>query len=377
MIVFHIIGDLKQGGAESQLERLVTFSDGTDTEHVVISLKYIKSSIYNRLIAKGIKVHLLNFSGINFIFSFLKLRTLLKNVHDKKVVIQCWMYHGNFFGLLAAMSLGQANKVIWNIRRTAIPNGFSGVLAKICAKLSHYFPVTTVCCAQAAKKSHVRAGYNSRNMVVIHNGIDAGVFSPSESQKLQFRHKFTIAEGEVVIGMVGRYAPVKGHLYFLQALEHIALNSPQLFNKLKIVLVGRDIKDAVLLNPLLESVLLKDRLIILDETAEVWGIMQGFDLYCMPSESEGFPNVVAEAMACGVPAIVTDVGDAAIIVNNPNFVVPPLQPMALADGIIKYFQLSDTERNKMSYESRLRVSREFSIEAAWNNYLCLYKKIIG
>jgi len=104
--------------------------------------------------------------------------------------------------------------------------------------------------------------------------------------------------------------------------------------------------------------------------------MPGFDLLCLPSESEGFPNVVAEAMSCGVAALVTDVGDAAIIVGMSEMVVPPFQPQALAGNISRYFRASLDERVNLSGQVRDMVCSQFSVNSAWHNYCKIYNELI-
>ena len=375
MKIIHIISGLTQGGAESQLERLILSSNPKKNEHIVISLRTDNTEIKKRLLSNGIVVYELGFNGLGLITGFFNLRALLKQLYTIDSIIQCWMYIGNFFGLLTAITLKLPHKVVWNIRRTEIPKGVSGLLSKICGVLSYRYPVPIICCAYSAKESHINAGYNSENMTVIHNGIDTDLFKADIKQRKSLRKKFDIKSDELVLGMVGRFAEVKGHIYLLQALKIISLNSPLLFNKLKIMLIGRNISSAPTLSTLLNDESLNKRIIVVDETSHVQEYMQGFDIYCMPSESEGFPNVVAEAMACSVPAIVTDVGDAAFIVNNSNFVVPPFQPAALAQVIQQTLQLSAIEKETLSKSSRRRICQNFSI--ALSKYNDLYQKLIG
>lgn len=377
MKIIHIISGLTQGGAESQLERLILSSNPKKNEHIVITLRTEDTAIKKRLLSNGIVVYELGFNGLGLIPGFFNLRALLKQLYTIDSIIQCWMYIGNFFGLLTAITLKLPHKVVWNIRRTEIPKGVSGLLSKICGVLSYRYPVPIICCAYSAKESHIKAGYNSENMTVIHNGIDTDLFTSDIKQRNSLRKKFDIKSDELVLGMVGRFAEVKGHIYLLQALKIISLNSPLLFNKLKIILIGRNIFSAPTLSTLLNDENLKKRILVVDETSHVQDYMQGFDIYCMPSESEGFPNVVAEAMACSVPAIVTDVGDAAFIVNNSNFVVPPFQPAALAQVIQQTLQLSAIEKETLSKSSRRRICQNFSISLALSKYNDLYQKLIG
>jgi glycosyltransferase involved in cell wall biosynthesis len=374
MKVIHIIGDLAQGGAESQLERIISYSSALQCQHIVISLKNNETPLHNRLIAAGIEVISPRFSGANIFFALVRLRILLKEHVTSTSVIQCWMYHANLFGALAAGSLGMSDKVVWNIRRTLLPSGALGIISKLSAKLSHYLPVHIVCCAQAAKNSHVATGYNEKKMTVIHNGIDTELFTPNNNNHNAFRESIGINNNTLVIGMVGRYAKVKGHVYLLKALLMLQASNTDLFQNIKLVLVGRGISEDEELQGLLTK--LKDNVVVIQERPDIYSIMPGFDFLCMPSESEGFPNVVAEAMACGVPALVTDVGDAALIVDNKQWVVQPCDVEALSNGIAYMATSLDSMPSNFPVNIRNKIVNRFSVQVAWANYLKIYNKII-
>lgn len=374
MKVIHILSGLYQGGAESQLEKLILFSKNENISHVVISLKNDKTPLMQHFRDSGITVHCVGFNGIGVFVGFFRLKALLKQLTTPTTVIQCWMYHANFFGLLAAWLIGVSGQVVWNIRRTELPKGFTGLLATLSSKLSNILPVKIICCAEAAKESHIVAGYNSANMLVIHNGIDIELFKPDNEARVKFRNEISVAEDDFVIGMVGRYAPIKGHLYLLRAFER--LQSKANNRSIKLVLVGREIEGALPLQALLASSLIKNNLILLAERADISNVMPGFDLLCLPSLSEGFPNVVAEAMASGVPALVTNVGDAAIIVGNNDMVVPPADITKLTDKLSMCIDKNVEENFEISQQVRKRVVSQFSIDHAWQEYYNLYERII-
>lgn len=374
MKIIHVFPNLAQGGAESQLERLIIHSKKTGIEHVVISLKNDETALMHRLRKNAVPVYSMGFNSIfSSLLGLFKLRRLLKKIVNKDTVIQCWMYHANFVGLLIAISLGLSKKLVWNIRRTELPKGATGLIATFSASLSN-LPGRVVCCAEAAKKSHVAIGYNNRNMLVIHNGIDIEIFRPDNMARAKFRNEISVTENDFVIGMVGRYAPIKGHLYLLQAFERLL--SQEEHRSIKLVLVGREIETALPLQALLASSIIKENLILLAERADISQVMPGFDLLCLPSLSEGFPNVVAEAMASGVPALVTNVGDAAIIVDNDDMVVPAADIKKLTEKLSIFLNKSAAEKVDIAERARQFVVSQFSIEHAWQEYYKLYKQII-
>ncbi|AQM18537.1 glycosyltransferase [Vibrio anguillarum] len=374
MKVIHILSGLYQGGAESQLEKLILFSKNENISHVVISLKNDKTPLMQRFRDGGITVHCVGFNGIGVFVGLFRLKALLKQLTTPTTVIQCWMYHANFFGLLAAWLIGVSGQVVWNIRRTELPKGLTGLLATLSAKLSNILPVKIICCAEAAKESHIVAGYNSANMLVIHNGIDIELFKPDNEARVKFRNEITVVDNDFVIGMVGRYAPIKGHTYLLQAFERLLIEGKN--RSIKLVLVGREIETALPLQALLALPLIKINLILLAERSDISKVMPGFDLLCLPSLSEGFPNVVAEAMASGVPALVTDVGDAAIIVDNNDMVIAPADINKLTEKISAFIDKSSSEKKEISERARKLVVTQFSVEHAWQEYHELYKRII-
>ncbi|MEZ8700424.1 glycosyltransferase [Vibrio cyclitrophicus] len=374
--IVHIIPNLAQGGAESQLEKLVYYSKGKNVENIIVSLKNEQTPLLKKIQGSGVTVLCLDFSGFGMFLSFFKLCRLLKAFDTPTMVIQCWMYHANFFGLLAAIFTGLSNKVVWNIRRTELPSGLTGVFSKLSAKLSFICKVNIVCCAEAAKNSHVDAGYNSENMLVFHNGIDVEQFQPSNKNKKLFRKELGLSESDFIIGMVGRYAPIKGHLYLLQAFKHVVDNNKPDRPSIKLVLIGRGIDNADVLQPLLNDPKLREHLVVVSERTDIYRVMPSFDLLCLPSKSEGFPNVVAEAMSSGVPALVTDVGDAALIVGTKEMVIPLENAEIVSDKLINFSKLPSNRKSLIAFEARERVIEHFSIGKAWKSYSSLYKKII-
>ena len=78
-------------------------------------------------------------------------------------------------------------------------------------------------------------------------------------------------------------------------------------------------------------------------------------------------------MACGVPCVVTDVGDSAIIVKDTGFVVPPKKPQALAKAIIKVIEMGEEKRRELGKRARDRIRQNFLIEKVVKRYENLYR----
>ncbi|HAS8533059.1 TPA: glycosyltransferase [Vibrio vulnificus] len=375
MKVVHIISALYQGGAESQLEKLIDYSSrNSGTEHVVISLKDDQTELMVRLRNKGISVYTL---GMNRVFSFrsvINLIKLLNAICTTNTIVQCWMYHANLLGFIASTLSSTQPKVVWNIRRTQLPKGITGLVSNICSFISNISPVSIVCCAQSAKESHILGKYSEKHMVVISNGIDTNLFVQSEAAREKFRSKLGIETHQKVIGMVARFELIKGHKNLLDAF-HILVSDRKLDDTF-LVLVGRNIRGQSSICGYLNSDTIGRKIVLVEETQDIWNIYPGFDVLCMPSLSEGFPNVVAEAMSCGVGVVATDVGDAANIISNPGNIVEPQNAVALADCLERYISKLNISDHQISDDLRASIQSRYSIEVAWKRYENLYKSIL-
>ncbi len=105
--------------------------------------------------------------------------------------------------------------------------------------------------------------------------------------------------------------------------------------------------------------------------------MPALDIFCLHSLSEGLPNVVAEAMAAAVPCVVTDVGDAAWLVADTGWVVPPADEAALANALGAALRLDAAVRADYGSRARVRIESEFSMAAIADEYLRLYREVAG
>ncbi|RKS60249.1 glycosyltransferase involved in cell wall biosynthesis [Photorhabdus asymbiotica] len=377
MTIIHLIISLHQGGAESQLEKLILHSHAKNIEHIVISLIDNQTPLMIKLKSHGVSVYTTNFSRKGGLTGIFQLRKLLKTLVNKDTIIQCWMYHANLLGFLIAKSLGITSQIIWSIRRTAIPSGITGFISKVCAAISKRYPIPIICCAESAKESHIKAGYSGKYMYVFHNGIDTNLFSPDKEKRNNTRNNLKLSNENFIIGMVARYSPIKGHIYLLQALQYLIENIPEdKIKNLRLVMIGRNVEKAALLQPYLNNLSLRKYLVMKPEIRNIWDIMPAFDILCMPSESEGFPNVVAESMSCGVVPLVTDVGEAKVIVGDTGYIVPPFQPEYIAKAIIKLINMNENELKKLANLAHLRIKNNFSIEKAWADYKNFYQNQI-
>lgn len=356
--IVHIISGLENGGAEGVLFRLIT-SDKLH-KHTVVSLT--SQGKYGPLLEqKGVQVFDLGIDGVfASLFNLFMLRRILKSLSPD--IIQTWMYHADLIGGFTA-KLSGFNNIYWNIRHSNLSrahNSLSTILvAKFCAWLSSSIPKSIICCAEQARLTHEALGYDSRKTVVIPNGYDF-----SERNKIisvSIRKELSLEKATRLIGMVARYNPQKNHAALLRSFSLIKSDDVHL------ALVGPGITEAnEELVALIGSLNISERVHLLGERTDIPSFMSELDLHVLSSSSgEGFPNVVAEAMASGTPCVVTDVGDAALIVDNLGWVVASGDEHALSEVI--QMALSEKEEKPAQWEQRKidcaqSVRQRFSIK---------------
>lgn len=375
MNILHIIIGLNIGGAERSLQRLIeAHRNNPEYQHTVISLT-TTGKIGEELTECGIKVIPLGMTS--FLSSpviFLKLITAIKK--QQPDIVHTWMYHADLMGGLAAWLLRK--KVIWSVRNThtAVEKGTSKVtfyIMRLCAFLSPYIPQKILCVANAAATTHEKYGYQKSKMAVIPNGYNLEKIQSASISNLS-RGDIQLDEKSIIIGSVGRFNDYKDFPTFINAAK-IFLKQ---HSNLQFLLVGRDLNQHnKLLNKWIAETNAPEKFILLDERKDVPALMKLMDIFCLHSASEGFPNVLGEAMCLGLPCVTTDAGDAAFIIgNHPELIVPTRNPESLAKALQQLILLTPTQRKQLGSELSERIATEFSIEKTITAYENIYQEIL-
>jgi glycosyltransferase involved in cell wall biosynthesis len=366
--VLHIISGLKGGGAERVLTRLCLNDDKNKVNHIVVSL--LDYGTYGEILTKnGITVYTLNAASFQVFLLPLRLFRLIKK--ENPDVVQTWMYHGDLIGGIVAKIAG-IKSIFWNVRQTEITKDSVSYSTRfifyVCSFLSKFIPKSIIFCAEKAKEYHVKFGYSAKSNFVIHNGLDTSLSLSTVSDGTNFRKKINASDDDIVGGMVGRFDPVKDHENLLNSLSLVKKRG----YKIKLILVGREISlQNDLLVHLLKKYELEDDVYLFSHQDDIFSLLNNLDLHFLSSTTEGFPNVLIEAMYAKVPCISTDVGDAKLIVGDTGWIVPPKKPISFSEAIIEAI----TEINEMPllFQKRkdlckIRVQEYFSIEKMIANY---------
>ncbi len=377
MRIVHIITSLGDGGAENTLYKICKYDQ--KNKHFIISLKgpgkYF--SLLNKL---GVKVYCLHL-GFFSIYKFIFLLKILRNL--KPDLIQTWLVHADFIGGIAARLLG-IKSIIWNVRYSNFKIRKSKVstiiLVKLLSKLSFLIPQLIIIVSIKAKKLYTINGYDKKKLKFIPNGYDLSILKPSKIEKKIFDKKFKIKKRIPILGNIARYDPKKDHSNLLNALAIIRSRKLDFI----CLLFGSKInRNNIKLTSEIKKLQLSKHVKLLGQSDNITRIMNGLDI-CVQSSSygEGFPNVVAESMACGTPCVVTNVGDASFIVNKTGWVVPPNNSIKLAKAIEEALNEIRTKKwDKRSEKARSRIQKNFGISKMLRSYnkswYQVYKKNIN
>lgn len=224
-------------------------------------------------------------------------------------------------------------------------------------------------------RTHARSvGFPDSKMAVVPNGFDCVRFSANCEARSRFRARWGIRDSDFLIGMVARLDPVKGHPTFLRAA---ALLAAERRDAQFVCVGGGDARYASEMARLGHQLGLTGRLRWEPSTLEAGAVYSAFDSLALPSESESFPNVVAEAMSCGVPCVATDVGDAAQIVGDAGIVVPPGRPDAFAAGMKHMLDLAAPERQRLSALGAARIRNEYSIDSMVQRTVAILERVVA
>ena len=374
MRVSHIITGLNTGGAEMMLNKLLGAMSKEEFEQDVISLTDI-GPIGAKIRSYGVRVGALGMRrGVPNPLAVLKLAVWLRR--SRPAVIQTWMYHADLIGGLAGKLAGGI-PVAWGIRHSNLDpqgNKCSTIwTAKASAKLSPYLPDRIVCCSEASRREHTRLGYTSEKMVVIPNGFDLDLFRPNKEARLTVRQELGIPENALLIGLVARFDPLKDHRNFVKAAIMLHTTKPTAH----FLLCGDRITwDNAVLAQWIDAASLSGHFHLLGRRKDIPRLVAALDIATSSSFGEGFPNVLGEAMACGVPCAVTDVGDSALIVRDTGRVVLPRDPTALAAAWHDLIEQGEDIRLRLGEAARRRIKENFSLPIITSRYENLYRKMV-
>jgi glycosyltransferase involved in cell wall biosynthesis len=369
MRILHVITDLDVGGAETMLLRLLACRD--DWDPLVLSVQE-SGPLGQRIADLGVPVRSLGVrrSRPNPLRA-LAIRGIARNFRPQ--IVQGWMYHGNLAASLAGTFLPGRVPVIWNIRQSLYDmrkeRRLTAAFIRLGARLSRR-TAAIVYNSRIGAQQHEAVGYSAARRVIIPNGFDCSSFRPDEEARRQVRAELRVEPDESLIGLVARFHPMKDHAAFLHAASQVARQHADV----RFVLVGSGTREQPELVQLIRDLQLQDRVILLGERADTSRLTAAIDIACSASAwGEGFSNAIGEAMACGVPCVVTDIGENPHLVADTGLSVPPRDPQAFGNAIHQLIEAGHAHRRQLGAAARRRIESAFSLPVVARRYDELYR----
>ena len=374
--VLFVSTGLSMGGAEVMLYNLLSKMDRSRFQPIVVSLMGNDDDVYKARISDlGIDIHSLNLDQGKFSLNKLfQLSNLIKQ--EQPDVLQGWMYHGNIATQLAGLFAFQKIPVIWSIHHSLHSLSSEKSLTQIIIRVGAFLSKVVNKVAYVSEKSleqHQKLGYPEHNSCYIPNGFNTELFKPSSEFRESFRNQLNISQDSILIGSLARYHPMKDHENLLRAAQIFLKDFPEA----NFVLLGTNVDyENKVLSDLIEELGIASQVHLLGARTDVPQVLPALDILTSSSAfGEAFPLVIGEAMSCGVPCVVTNIGDSAAIVGDTGVVVPPKNPQELADGWKKICQLSSEEKSSLSQRTRQKVLDLYSLESVVGKYEALYENI--
>ena len=372
--LLHVITSTSTGGAEHMLARLAVRLR-TEFTQKVISLAPL-GPVAALVAQSNIDVESVNLNPrtpnpIALLRLHARIRAFRPNI------VQTWMYHADLLGGLAARAAG-VKTIAWNIRNNTLSpqttSRATRLVVAACAKLSTSVPERIVCCAKSAIRTHVSLGYREEKIRYIPNGFDLTRFRPDPASRQAVRAELNLGVETPLIGLIGRFDPQKNHEGFIRAARMVRDQRPDVH----FLLAGRNIDG---LNPALANWITEERLNdvvhLLGERADIPRLNQSLDVAVSSSSyGEAFPNVLGEAMACGVPIVCTDAGDAADIVGPAGQVVRDGDMVGLANACLSLLDMPKDQRDALGAAAVRRIADQFDIERTVDRYAALYRDML-
>ena len=375
--VMHVITSLDVGGAETVLTRLVTGDSAGPVSHRVVSLKS-GGALRANLEEAGVPVHGLGIERIgNVLGGLVRLVRIIRL--EKPAVVHGWLYHAALLATLALALSGRRSRtrLVWGVRCSDMDMRRYAWSARCVVKplpfLSSKTDLVTYN-SEAGRAVHERMGYRPPRYRVVPNGIDVDRFRPRPNERSAVRAEMGLGHEHFVVGMCARVDPMKDHDNFVKAAVVLAAIAPEA----RFVLVGAGTgRQGSRLDRMIAASGIGERFVRLGQRRDIGRVHAALDVATLSSAfGEGFSNVLAEAMACGVPCVATDVGDSASIVGDTGLVVPPRDAEALAAGWDRLRREGCDRRVELGTAARQRVASRYGLAAMMETHRALYGELV-
>ncbi|MBL9115259.1 MAG: glycosyltransferase [Verrucomicrobiaceae bacterium] len=375
--VLHVIPGLGGGGAENFLRNLASAMRHSHWRTVIVVADVGSyHGFADELRSLGCTVYDL---GCPYLLQFKLWKKVWKLIQaERPDVLQSWMHHADVLGSVTGTLAGVPN-IVWGVRASEIHrNPTDGRLKTYLFHQalkwgSRLVPRVIVTNSEQARKAHLKMGYREDVWVRVPNGVDYRRFVPDEQARREVRQELDLAMDRPVIGFVGRFHPVKDLECFFRAVKHYQ----QQRKDVQYLLVGGKPEDLCAeARQAWNEVPDKSGVKYVPFASQMERYYPAMDVFTLCSRSEAFPNVVLEAMSCGLPCVTTDAGDCQIMLDGLGVVVPCRDAVALAAGWERKLSLNPERRAEIVHNGRLRIQQEYTLSQAAEKFIQLYDTLV-
>ncbi|MFH1615845.1 MAG: glycosyltransferase [Planctomycetota bacterium] len=365
--VMHVFSTWAMGGSERMLTHLIPNFDESRFESCLVCFNS-PSFATREWEAAGIRVIYLNMDKLVSVRGSIRIYPVIRDFRPD--VLMVWGLRANLMtrfvaGLCRVPVLISPQRGVeeWKGRLAVFLEKATSVFVDM------YIGNAKACCEMLAKRERIPR----RKLHVIPNGIDFRIPDDAELQVEELKKQYHIPSDHMVIGTVGRLHPIKGHEFLIQAAQLILKEFP----KTVFIFLGKDVRNGELQNMVLFKGL-QDKILFPGYSKDVAVWLKCFDIFVLPSLSEGMPVSVLEAMYCALPVVATDVGGVAEVVvhQETGILVPPADPVLLAKEI-KYLLNNPERRDILGQNGRNRAEKNFTVEIMVKNYQDIFVKLLS
>ena len=375
--VMHVITSLDVGGAETMLAQLAVGDTAGPVSHSVVSLKpggALRASLKDAGIPVtdvGVGRRRGALTGI------VRLAGLIRS--RRPAVVHTWLYHADLLATLGLLLSGRwrATRLVWGVRCSDMDMRRYPLSTRCVLKLLPLLSARTdlvLCNSDAGRAVHERLGYRPSRWRVIPNGVNVDRFRPRPGERAAIRAELGLDDMSFAVGMCARVDPMKDHDNFVKAAAAFAEAAPEA--RFVVVGAGTDELGSALDRAIAASGI-AGRFVRLGQRQDIDRIHSALDVATLSSAfGEGFPNVLAEAMACGVPCVATDVGDSASIIGDTGLVVPARNAKALSAAWESIWREGCAHRATRGAAARQRVASRYAVAPMVEAYRTQYRECV-
>lgn len=338
------------GGTERQLAELATglARRGHD---VTITTFYADNVYQESLERSGVRLRSMDKRGRWHIASF--LGAIARSIGAlQPEIVYSFLPVPNLLAALLKPVLPH-HRLVWSIRASKLQAHRYDALSRFAFRLEPWLarvPDLVISNSKAGRRDAIDRGFPAKRLAVVPNGIDVERFRlANQAERAGARAALGLPTDAVIVGMVARPDPMKDHEGFLRAIAAAAMNKD-----IRAIVAGVEPGPRAMgMQAIAESLGIASRIVWAGPVADVRQVYAALDILCVASAyGEGFPNVLGEAMACGVPCVATDVGDAIEILGGLGAIAPRADPPALAAALLR---MIDRAAGDAALPARLRA----------------------